>query len=68
MLALPNLHPTTNIGIAPSFLWSDFLDKAVVIIGSTRLTSYDLLLWQAELSAINAGGRKGCHEKSGSQP
>lgn len=31
-----------------------FLDKAIAISGSPRLTSYDLLLWQAELSAIDA--------------
>jgi homoserine O-acetyltransferase len=35
-----------------------FLDKAVAIVGSPRLTSYDLLLWQAELNAINAGRGK----------
>jgi homoserine O-acetyltransferase len=35
-----------------------FLDKAIAVVGSPRLTSYDLLLWQAELNAINAGRGK----------
>ncbi|MEI8173034.1 MAG: alpha/beta fold hydrolase [Deltaproteobacteria bacterium] len=35
--------------------YPDFLNKAVAIVGSPRLTAYDLLLWQAELSAIDAG-------------
>ena len=37
--------------------YPDFLNKAVAIVGSPRLTAYDLLLWQAELSAIDAGGK-----------
>ena len=38
--------------------YPDFLDKAIAIVGSPRLTSYDLLLWQAELGAIDAGRGK----------
>jgi homoserine O-acetyltransferase len=34
--------------------YPDFLDKAVAIVETPRLASYDLLLWQAELGAINA--------------
>ena len=34
--------------------YPDFLDKAVAVVGTPRLASYDLLLWQAELGAIRA--------------
>jgi homoserine O-acetyltransferase len=32
--------------------YPEFLHKAVAVAGSPRLTAYDLLLWQAELGAI----------------
>ena len=38
--------------------YPDFLNKAIAIVGSPRLTSYDLLLWHAELNAIDAGRGK----------
>jgi homoserine O-acetyltransferase len=38
--------------------YPDFLDKAIAIVGSPRLTSYDLLLWQSELNAIDVGRGK----------
>jgi homoserine O-acetyltransferase len=43
--------------------YPDFLNKAVAIVGSPRLTSYDLLLWQAELNAIDANRGKQKGEK-----
>lgn len=57
-LHLPRLHGVIGISMGGmmTYQWMvsypDFLDKAVAIVGSPRLTSYDLLLWQAELSAI----------------
>ena len=63
-LHLPHLHGVIGISMGGmmAYQWMvsypDFLDKVVAIVGSPRLTSYDLLLWQAELSAIDSGGRK----------
>jgi homoserine O-acetyltransferase/O-succinyltransferase len=60
-LNLPRLRAVMGIsmGAMITYQWMvsypDFLDKAVAIVGSPRLTSYDLLLWQAELSAIDPG-------------
>jgi homoserine O-acetyltransferase/O-succinyltransferase len=59
-LHLPHIHGVIGIsmGAMMTYQWMisypDFLDKAVAISGSPRLTSYDLLLWQAELNAISA--------------
>jgi len=59
-LHLSRLHGVIGISMGGmmAYQWMvsypDFLDKAVAISGSPRLTSYDLLLWQSELSAINA--------------
>ncbi len=59
-LHLPRLYGLIGISMGGmmAYQWMvsypDFLDKAVAIAGSPRLTSYDLLLWQAQLSAINA--------------
>jgi homoserine O-acetyltransferase len=58
-LHLPRLHGVIGISMGGmmTYQWMvsypDFPDKAVAIVGSPRLTSYDLLLWQAELSAID---------------
>jgi homoserine O-acetyltransferase len=59
-LHLSRLHGVIGISMGGmmAYQWMvsypDFLDKAIAIVGSPRLTSYDLLLWQAELSAIDA--------------
>jgi homoserine O-acetyltransferase/O-succinyltransferase len=63
-LHLSRLHGVIGISMGGmmAYQWMvsypGFLDKAVVIVGSPRLTSYDLLLWQAELSVIDAGRGK----------
>jgi homoserine O-acetyltransferase len=35
--------------------YPDFMQKAVSYVGSPKLTSFDLMLWQAELNAIEEG-------------
>lgn len=35
--------------------YPNFMEKAIPYVGSPKLTSFDLLLWQAELNAIEAG-------------
>lgn len=48
-----------SMGAMMAYQWMvsypDFMDKAVAVAGSPRLTSYDLLFWQAELNAIATG-------------
>ena len=66
-LHLTRIHGVIGIsmGAMMAYQWMishpDFMNKVVAIVGSPRLTSYDLLLWQAELNAINtcAGKSKG---------
>jgi homoserine O-acetyltransferase len=45
-----------SMGGMQTFEWladyPDFIDVAIPIVGSTRLTSYDLVLWRAEEDAI----------------
>jgi homoserine O-acetyltransferase len=59
-LHLDHLYAVMGISMGgmQTFEWMaaypDFFDRAVPIVGSTRLTSIDLLLWQAELSALEA--------------
>ncbi|KQC07571.1 MAG: hypothetical protein APR62_06300 [Smithella sp. SDB] len=64
-LHLTHIHGVIGIsmGAMMAYQWMvsypDFMNKVVAVAGSPKLTSYDLLLWQAELNAINA-----CIEKS----
>jgi homoserine O-acetyltransferase len=45
-----------SMGGTQTFQWitayPSFMDRAIPIVGSTRLTSYDLLLWNSEARAI----------------
>jgi homoserine O-acetyltransferase len=58
ILKLRHLHSVMGISMGgmQTFEWMvdypDFMDLAVPIIGSTRLTGYDLLLWHSEEDAI----------------
>ncbi len=71
-LHLTHLHAVmgTSMGGMQTMEWlvdyPDFLNRAVPIVGSTRLTSYDLLLWKAEEDAVRAdpGWQGGNYAKS----
>jgi len=58
VLGIPHLHAVMGISMGgmQTFQWAvaypDFMDKAVPIVGSPRLTSIDLLLWNAQADAI----------------
>jgi homoserine O-acetyltransferase len=57
VLHLKHLHAVMGISMGgmQTFEWivkyPSFMDLAVPIVGSPRLTSYDLLLWQSEIEA-----------------
>ncbi len=57
VMHLKHLHAVMGISMGgmQTFAWMvkypTFMDVAVPIVGSPRLTSYDLLLWQAEVEA-----------------
>jgi homoserine O-acetyltransferase/O-succinyltransferase len=65
-LAIPHLRAVVGISMGgmQTFEWMtahpEFFDRAVPIVGSPRLTTTDLLLWQAELSAIEAARKCRC--------
>ena len=58
VLGISRLHAVMGISMGgmQTFQWivshPDFMDNAIAIVGSARLDSYDLLLWQTELNAI----------------
>lgn len=60
VLHLPHLRAVMGISMGgmQSFQWMvaypDFMDFVIPIVGSPRLTSYDLLLWQSGIHAIQA--------------
>jgi homoserine O-acetyltransferase len=64
-LALTRLHAVMGISMGgmQTFEWMvaypDFAARAVPIIGSPRLATPDLLLWQAQLSVIEAAEKAG---------
>jgi homoserine O-acetyltransferase len=59
-LGLKHLHAVMGISMGgmQTFEWMvndpDFIDEAVPIVGSTRLTGYDLLLWHQEEDALRS--------------
>jgi homoserine O-acetyltransferase/O-succinyltransferase len=75
-LHLKHLHAVMGISMGgmQTFEWivdyPDFMDLAIPIVGSTRLTSYDLLLWDSEEDAVRAdpGWHAGNYEKSPAMP
>ena len=70
VLGIPHLHAVMGISMGgmQTFQWvlsyPDFMDKAVPIVGSPRLTATDLLLWTSEADAIteSAGWNGGTYQ------
>ncbi len=69
-LGIRKLHAVMGISMGgmQTFEWMvaypEFMKIAVPIIGSPRLTTADLLLWQAELSAIEAVQKAGADPRT----
>lgn len=69
-LGIQQLHAVMGISMGgmQTFEWvtayPDFMRKAIPIVGSPKLTSSDLLLWQAELDAIEAVVKAGGDPRS----
>ena len=65
VLGIDHLHAVMGISMGgmQTFEWitthPDFMDRAVSIVGSPQLGSYDILLWQTGLAAIELGRRSG---------
>lgn len=71
-LALKHLHAVVGISMGgmQTFEWMvnypGFMDQAIPIVGSPRLTGYDLLLWHAEEDALRSD--PAWHEGNYTQP